>query len=51
MCKNDKSDVVDNAHLHRGPFIVPAGGAGVGCPPVDVLIKSEFVNGGVQLLQ
>ncbi len=51
MHKNDKSGVVNDEHLHYGTFVVPAGGAGVGCPPVDALIKSGFVDGGVQLLQ
>ncbi len=51
MHKNDKAGVVDNEQLHRGSFGVPSGGAGIGLPPVHALIKSEFVEGGLQLLQ
>jgi hypothetical protein len=49
--KNDKSGVVDDEQLHQGPFGVPFGGAGIGRPPVHVLIKSRFVDGSLQLLQ
>jgi hypothetical protein len=51
MRKNDKSGVVNDERLHCGPFVVLANGTGIGCPPVEVLIESGFVNGSMQLLQ